>query len=97
MSGVTTALKALSNPNRLKVYLIICHAASADREGATIDLICREAGMKQPAVSHHVSRLAQAGLIDRTKTRWWVRCTPAAGGLDALRKFAREPAAFPLE
>ena len=97
MSGVITACKALSNPNRLKVYLIICHAASTDREGATIELICREAGMKQPAVSHHVSRLAQAGLIIRTKTHWWVHCTPVAGGLDALREFAREPATFPMD
>jgi len=92
MAGVTAVFKALSNPNRLEVYRIITRAAARRKQGLTIEEICREARMKQPAVSHHVARLAAAGLVDRTKSRWWVHCTPSKEGLAALRAFARDPA-----
>ena len=97
MTGVTAVFKALSNPNRRKVYQIICRMSSRNGKSITIEHICKQAGMKQPAVSHHVARLTSAGLIDRTKSRWWVHCTPSKEGLEALRKFSREPASFPLE
>ena len=97
MAGVTAVFKALSNPNRRKVYQIICRMSSRNASGITIEQICKLAGMKQPAVSHHVARLTSAGLVDRTKSRWWVYCTPSREGLEALRKFSREPASFPLD
>jgi len=96
-TSVTAVLKALSNPNRRKVFQIICRRGGDGRKGITIEQVCKAAGMKQPAVSHHVARLAAAGLIDRTKSRWWVHCAPSSGGMDALTRFARDPAAFPLE
>ncbi len=94
MAGVTAVFKALSNPNRLAVYQIVCRAAARSKKGLTIEEICREARMKQPAVSHHVARLAAAGLIDRSKSRWWVYCTPSKEGIEALRRFSRDPAGF---
>ena len=95
MNPVTAALKALANPNRRAVYQVICRAWKSRREGITIERICRATRMKQPAVSHHVSGLTAAGLIERRKSRWWVYCTPARNGLDALSKFLRNPGAFP--
>lgn len=94
MAGVTAVFKALSNPNRLEVYRIIVRAAARSKKGFTVEQICRAAGMKQPAVSHHVARLHAAGLIERTKSRWWVHCTPSPEGLDLLRRFARDPASM---
>jgi DNA-binding transcriptional ArsR family regulator len=96
-TSVTAVLKALSNPNRRKVYQIICRRGADGRKGITIEQICKAAGMKQPAVSHHVARLAAAGLVSRTKARWWVHCAPSRDGLDALARFSRDPASFPLE
>jgi DNA-binding transcriptional ArsR family regulator len=97
MAAVTSVLKALSNPNRMRVYQVICRRTGARRDGLTIERICKHTGMKQPAVSHHVANLTQAGLIVRTKSKWWVHCAPDPEGLALLRRFARNPAAFPLD
>ncbi len=97
MAGIASVFKALSNPNRLAVYQIICRAAHKKPKGLTIEEICKEARMKQPAVSHHVAHLERAGLIDRAKDRWWVHCTPSAEGLAILSKFSKSPADFEHE
>jgi DNA-binding transcriptional ArsR family regulator len=97
MAGIAAVFKALSNPNRLAVFQIICRAAEKKPKGLTIEEICKEARMKQPAVSHHVAHLERAGLIDRTKDRWWVHCTPNEETLRRLAAFAKGPADFAEE
>ena len=94
MAGVVSIFKALSNPNRLIVYQIICRKG-AQGPGITIEQICDTAKMKQPAVSHHVARLAAAGLVDRKKDQWWVHCRASSTALELLRRFSKEPAEFP--
>ena len=93
MAGVVSIFKALSNPNRLIVYQIICRKG-AKGPGITIEQICAAAKMKQPAVSHHVARLAAAGLVDRKKDQWWVHCSPSGEALDLLRRVSKDPADF---
>lgn len=94
MAGVVSIFKALSNPNRLIVYQIICRKG-VKGAGITIEQICDAAKMKQPAVSHHVARLAAAGLVDRKKDQWWVHCSPSAEALELMRRFSKDPAEFP--
>ena len=94
MSAITAVFKALSNPNRLAVFKVVGKAAKRSKKGLTIEQICRETGMKQPAVSHHVAHLERAGLIARTKSRWWVHCRPTADGLGAVARFCKDPASF---
>lgn len=96
-SVLTSILKALANPNRRRIYQIICRRASGRDRGITIEEICRVTGMKQPAVSRGVMFLARAGLIQRTPARWWVHCTPSRNGLAVLAKFVRDPGAYPSE
>ena len=96
MAGVIPSLRALSNPNRLKVYQCVCRAGRRKKKGIAIEEICRELGMKQPAVSHHVAKLAAAGLLVRAKSRWWVYCTAPREGLAALARFVKNPA-LPLK
>ena len=91
---ITLVLKALSNPNRRRVFQFVCRGSDR-RRGVTIDRICRASRMKQPAVSHHVARLVEAGLILRRKIGWFVCCIPAPEGLAALKRFSRDPAGFP--
>ena len=86
-------LKALSNPRRRRVFQVICRGSEQGRRGLTVEQICRKTGYKQPAVSHHIAHLSAAGLILRTRTRYWVHCTPQRRGLDPLRRFLRNPAA----
>ncbi|HZE95528.1 MAG TPA: MarR family transcriptional regulator [Planctomycetota bacterium] len=93
MGGAVSIYKALSNPNRLIVYQIICKKG-VKGEGITIEQICAAAKMKQPAVSHHVARLAAAGLVDRKKSQWWVHCSPSSDALELMRRFWKEPADF---
>jgi DNA-binding transcriptional ArsR family regulator len=94
MAGVVAAFKALSNPNRVRVLQVVCKGMAKSKKGLTIEQICSITKMKQPAVSHHVARLAAAGLIDRVKDRWWVHCAPSAEGLAQLGRFAKDPAGF---
>lgn len=94
---ITELLKALANPGRRRVYQVICRASHRRRKGITVEAICRVTGLKQPAVSHHIARLADVGLIRRTRMRYWVLCTPVEEGLDPLRRFFRDPAAYPVE
>ena len=95
MNGLTAVIKALANPNRRAVYQVICRARKSRPKGITIEQICRATRMKQPAVSHHVSGLTAAGLIERRKSRWWVYCTPVRNGLRALSRFVRNPGSVP--
>jgi len=88
-------LKALANPGRRRVFQLICRGTSRDPRGLTVDQICRTTGLKQPSVSHHLARLAAAGLITRTRDRTWVHCAPRRGGLLPLRAFVRNPARTP--
>jgi len=97
MPAVTSVLKALSNPNRRKVYQLVCRRAGRRSRGITIEDLCKASGMKQPAVSHHVARLAAAGLVSRRKSGWWVYCAPAPGGMEALARFVRDPAGFAVK
>ena len=46
MAGVTAVFKALSNPNRRKVYQIICRTSSRNSKGITIEQICKQAVLK---------------------------------------------------
>ena len=86
-------LKALSNPRRRRVFQLICRgSASRDGVGLTVEQICRRTGFKQPAVSHHIAHLSEAGLIERRRTRYWVHCRPQRRGLEPLRRFVRNPA-----
>jgi DNA-binding transcriptional ArsR family regulator len=92
MPTLPAILKALANPNRLRLYQVICRRGGGD--GLTVEKLAAEARMKQPAVSAHVTRLAAAGLVVRRKSRRWVHCTPGDAARELLRRFAADPAGF---
>ncbi len=94
---ITDLLKALANPGRRRVYQVICRASHRRRKGISVEAICRVTKLKQPAVSHHIARLSGVGLIRRTRMSYWVLCTPIDEGLNPLRRFFRDPAAYPAE
>lgn len=92
MNRLNALFKALANPGRRRVYQVICRGSRRRARGLTVDQICRATGQKQPSVSHHLARLAEVGLITRTRTRTWVHCAPRADGLRPLQTFVRNPA-----
>lgn len=87
---VATALKALADPVRLQLLSLI--ATAPDGEVCVCDLV-EPVGRSQPTVSHHLSVLVDAGLLERDKRgKWaWFRVVPDR--LGALRDlFAPAPA-----
>ncbi len=79
---LATAFKALADPVRLRLLSLI--AAAPDGTACTCDLE-EPVGKSQPTVSHHLSILADAGLITKEKVGRWVNCTVVPDRLDALR------------
>ncbi len=74
--------RALADPVRLRLLSLIANApggraCSCDLEGPV--------GKTQSTVSHHLSLLADAGLITKERLGRWVECTVVPGRLAALR------------
>jgi ArsR family transcriptional regulator, arsenate/arsenite/antimonite-responsive transcriptional repressor len=81
-SDLAQAFKALADPVRLRLLSLI--ASAAEGEACSCDLE-EPVGKSQPTVSHHLSVLADAGLITKRKSGRWVMCRVVPGRLDALR------------
>jgi ArsR family transcriptional regulator len=75
-------LKALADPARLRLLSLLLAAEGG--EACTCDLV-EPLGLSQPTVSHHLGRLAAAGIVESDRRgRWtWYRVRPDA--LAALR------------
>ncbi len=78
---LATAFKVLADPVRLRLLSLI--AAAPD--GACSCDLEEPVGKSQPTVSHHLSLLADAGLITKEKQGRWVYCTVVPERLGALR------------
>ena len=76
------AFKALADPVRLRLLSLI--AAAPAGTACSCDLEA-PVGKSQPTVSHHLSVLADAGLITKEKVGRWVNCTVVPERLAALR------------
>jgi ArsR family transcriptional regulator, arsenate/arsenite/antimonite-responsive transcriptional repressor len=73
---LAAAFKVLADPVRLRLFSLV---ASADGgEVCACDLV-EPLGRSQPTVSHHLSVLHDAGLVEREKRgRWvWYRAVPS--------------------
>lgn len=69
---LAAAFKALADPVRLQLLSLI--AAAPEGTACSCDLE-DPVGKSQPTVSHHLSILADAGLITKEKVGRWVNCT----------------------
>ena len=76
------AFKALADPVRLRLLSLI--AAAPAGTACSCDLE-EPVGKSQPTVSHHLSILADAGLITKEKVGRWVNCMVVPERLAALR------------
>jgi ArsR family transcriptional regulator len=83
---LAAAFKALADPVRLRLLSLI--AAAPQGEACSCDLE-DPVGKSQPTVSHHLSVLADAGLITKTKVGRWVMCAVVPERLAALRDVLR--------
>jgi ArsR family transcriptional regulator len=79
---LAVAFKALADPVRLRLLSLI--AAAPGGTACSCDLQ-DPVGKSQPTVSHHLTVLADAGLITKEKTGRWVNCTVVSDRLAQLR------------
>jgi ArsR family transcriptional regulator len=75
-------LKALADPARLRLLSII---ASADDGWACACDLAAPLGRSQPTVSHHLTTLVKAGLLEREQRGKWAWFRVRADRLDDLR------------
>jgi ArsR family transcriptional regulator len=83
---LAAAFKVLSDPIRLRLLSMIANASAG--EACVCDLV-EPINRSQPTISHHLSVLVDAGLVEREKRgKWaWYKVVPARLAVlrDALR------------
>jgi len=79
---LAAGFKALADPVRIRLLSLI--AAAPEGTACSCDLE-EPVGKSQSTVSHHLSLLADAGLITKEKVGRWVMCTVVPERLAALR------------
>ena len=81
-ADLAAAFKALADPVRLQLLSLIADAP----EGSACSCDLEEpVGKSQPTVSHHLSVLAEAGLITKEKVGRWVYCSVVPERMASLR------------
>ena len=79
---LAAAFKVLADPVRLRLLSLIASAP----EGSACSCDLEEpVGKSQPTVSHHLSVLADAGLLTKEKVGRWVYCSVVPERLAQLR------------
>lgn len=76
---VLPVLRALAEPNRLRLFL-----ALKDKERCVRDLVDTE-GIPQPLVSHHLRVLAEAGLVQVRRSDGFSLYAVSPAGMAAAR------------
>jgi DNA-binding transcriptional ArsR family regulator len=84
MTDVLPVLRALAEPNRLRLFL-----ALRDKERCVRDLVATE-GLPQPLVSHHLRVLAAAGLVHSRRSDGFSLYAVSAEGMAAARVMTME-------
>lgn len=76
--------KALSDPVRLRIFH---HIAANCCSSVCACHLPEVFGVSQPTLSHHLTKLVNAGLVHRQMRGRWAHFTPRPEGLAALRTF----------
>ncbi len=79
--ALATTLKALADPVRLRLVNLI--ATAPEGEVCACDLP-EQLGRSQPTVSHHLSLLTKAGIVEREQRGRWAWFTLCSEQLGAL-------------
>lgn len=79
---MAAAFKVLADPVRLRLLSLIANAPEGTACSCDLEA---PVGKSQSTVSHHLSLLADAGLITKEKVGRWVNCTIVPERLGVLR------------
>jgi ArsR family transcriptional regulator len=84
VAEVLPVLRALGDPNRLRLFM-----ALRDKERCVRDLVDTE-DIPQPLVSHHLRVLVEAGLVVARRSEGFSLYAVSPAGLAAARRLAME-------
>jgi ArsR family transcriptional regulator len=85
---LATRLKALADPARLRLLSLLL---AADGGQACTCELTRPLGLSQPTVSHHLKKLAEAGLISGDRRGVWTYYRVVPDALTALAQVLLTP------
>lgn len=77
-------LAELGNPHRLRAFRLL---VKAGRGGLAVGEICRHLGIPKSTLSHHISHLLWAGLIEQERRGRTLICRVRYADLDGLLDF----------
>jgi ArsR family transcriptional regulator, arsenate/arsenite/antimonite-responsive transcriptional repressor len=95
LSNISRYFKALSNEQRLRVYLMVLRA-EREEEGCCQGVLrafsraCEMLRLSRSTVSHHIKELEESGLLSCERQGQSVCCQIDEGALKELRKFMTE-------
>lgn len=92
--AAAAGLSALGSPVRLRLFRLLVRAG---RDGAIMSDLVRLSGMPFSTLSHHVTALVRAGLIQQTRRGREVVCTAAYERVTALAAYLTESCCEGLE
>lgn len=75
LDKLARAFKALSNPNRLAIYLEVLRQYQAEMKSCGLAQLIDKLDIGAPTVSHHTKELVDAGLISVQREGRFLRCT----------------------
>jgi ArsR family transcriptional regulator len=91
--------KALSNPNRLRIFLRLASCCPPKANGkiplargeacACVGELGKDLGIVPSTVSHHIKELHSAGLITMQRHGQSIRCSVEPGAVKKLSEFFR--------
>lgn len=90
--------QALANAHRLRIFTGLCQGAlgtCCDRiewfeKGCSVGDVVQAVGLSQPTISHHLSILADAGLVRSEKRGLWTCYFPNPEILAVLEHFVQD-------
>ena len=85
----SNVLKALSNPNRLRMFLLVRDASPGGRadQGLCVGEIAEQLDISQSTVSHYLKELEHAGLVRLERSGKNVFCTAVCDPLSDVLGF----------
>ena len=97
---MSKAFKALSNPNRLKLFFNLIRETEMDVEAGHsgscfLAPLMRNLNVGAPTVSHHVKELVNAGLIHTERRGKQLVCSINSAMVDRLRRAFDMPSGSP--
>ncbi|MDR3418331.1 MAG: metalloregulator ArsR/SmtB family transcription factor [Nevskia sp.] len=87
LSSLAQAFKALSNPNRLAMYLELLRHRERSMKTCALQELMALLDIGAPTISHHTKELVAAGLIEVEREGKFLRCRLSEPTRQRLARF----------